>query len=217
MDQRLRTDRSYNLHLVSLPDCWWGSPGMPILEGVDYKPAGLIDWSAARSTATGKLVHFFVDDYRFEAVWNRPEDHLARLRSHDAVCTPDFSLYSDMPYPVQQWNVYRSRALGYWWQQQGLTVIPTLQWSTPMSYGFAFQGLPQHSTVAVSTIGCRHNDETMELWRAGMSYALETLHPARVIMYGAAIDGIDWGDTDLVRFDNPTIRRFEDGRKRIRI
>lgn len=44
-----------------------------------------------------KGVHFFVDDYRFENTYSKPERSINRLRQYKFVLTPDFSLYSDMP------------------------------------------------------------------------------------------------------------------------
>ncbi len=35
----------------------------------------------------------------------------------------------------------------------GVTVIPTVSWSTPDSYPFAFAGIATGSVVAVSTVG----------------------------------------------------------------
>ena len=48
--------------------------------------------------------------------------------------TPDFSLYRDWPVMLQQWNVYHSRWVGRFWQEHGLRIIPTVNWSTPDSY-----------------------------------------------------------------------------------
>ena len=38
-------------------------------------------------------VHFFMDDYRFETVWQRPFKALEALSPYQMVLTPDFSLY----------------------------------------------------------------------------------------------------------------------------
>ena len=40
----------------------------------------------------GAGLHFFLEDYRFEAVWNRPGQALKGLRPYGAILTPDFSL-----------------------------------------------------------------------------------------------------------------------------
>ena len=70
--------------------------------------------------------HFFIDDYHFERLWQRPGAYLDVLKPYICVLTPDFSLYMDMPDAMQQWNRYRSAALGWYWAQHGITVVPTL-------------------------------------------------------------------------------------------
>jgi hypothetical protein len=83
-------------------------------------------------------VHFFrfglhpnTMTYRFETVWTRPLKALEHLRKYRTLLTPDFSLYADWPLAVQQWNVYRNRWCGRYWQEAGFQIIPTVSWSTP--------------------------------------------------------------------------------------
>ncbi len=78
-------------------------------------------------------LHFWLDDYRFEAVWSRPFQTLAGLTDYGAVLTPDFSLYRDQPLAVQIWQTYRTRWLGAFWQAHALPVIPTVSWSNTKS------------------------------------------------------------------------------------
>ena len=119
-----------------------------------------------------------------------------------------FSLYADMPVPMQLWNVYRSRTLGRIWQSLGLTVVPTLQWSTPDVSTFSLAGLPSGGTVAVSTIGVRNDADATEMWRRGMQSALDVVQPSRVLHYGKPIfDG--WGTAQVVYYTNPVIARFD--------
>lgn len=54
----------------------------------------------AKDKAT-KGVHFYKDDYQFERFWNNPDKYIPLLQQFGAVCSPDFSLYSDMPLAVQ--------------------------------------------------------------------------------------------------------------------
>jgi hypothetical protein len=85
-------------------------------------------------------VHFFLDDYRYETVWSRPQRALEHLSKYRILLAPDFSLYADWPLAMQQWNVYRSRWCGRYWQELGFQVIPTVSWSTPESFDFCFEG-----------------------------------------------------------------------------
>lgn len=198
--ERLRTDKAYNLHLVNADDCS-GPYGMPTLRGVDHKPKDMIRFSYVKQQTEGfdKCVHFFIDDYQFERVWNKPEAYLSVLRRFDSVLTPEFSCYLDMPLPMQQWNEYRRRALGHYWQRHGLTVIPTVIWGHEDTYDFSFDGLPKHSTIAVNTNSCKSDDAGREMWDKGMAEALRRLEPSRVLLYGGST-GFDFGDVEVVEY-----------------
>ncbi len=200
--ERLKTDRAYNLDMVSRLDC--GRDGFPRLPKVDAKPAELQGFNYAKSTPSdqkrGKGCHFFVDDYQFERLWNSPARYLGVLRGYDCVLTPDFSLYMDMPDPMQEWNRYRSAALGYYWAQNGITVVPTLSWAQPSSYRFCFKGIPRHSTVATSTVGVAWDKDAQEVWHDGMREAMKRLEPSRVLLYGKNI-GFDFGDCEVVEYE----------------
>lgn len=64
----------------------------------------------AKDKAT-KGVHFYKDDYQFERFWNNPDKYIPLLQQFGAVCSPDFSLYSDMPLAVQLFMHYKKHWL----------------------------------------------------------------------------------------------------------
>lgn len=199
--ERLRTDGTYNLGICSRADC--GRDGFPKLPKADAKPAELQGFNFAKSTPSdrkrGKGCHFFIDDYQFERLWNSPSAYLGVLRGYDCVLTPDFSLYMDMPDPMQEWNRYRSAALGWYWAQHGITVVPTLSWAQPSSYRFCFKGIPKHSTVATSTVGVAKDKDAQKVWHDGIREAMKRLEPPRVLLYGKNI-GFDFGSCEVVEY-----------------
>jgi hypothetical protein len=97
-----------------------------ILAEVPATPQSWIGFNYAKSCKdpANKAVHFFVDDYQFNRLWTNPDAYLDMLRRFKAVCTPDFSTYTDFPKAVQIWNHYRKHWLGAYWQGNGITVIP---------------------------------------------------------------------------------------------
>ncbi|MGF1504107.1 MAG: DUF4417 domain-containing protein, partial [Anaerolineae bacterium] len=130
-------------------------------------------------------VHFFLDDYRFETVWSRPLKALEHLRTYRTLLTPDFSLYADWPLAVQQWNVYRNRWCGRYWQELGFQVIPTVSWSTPESFDFCFAGIPQGSVVAVSAVGVDLDDpQAQDMFLEGFTELTRCVMPSTVLSYG---------------------------------
>lgn len=151
-DRRDRVRRAYNLHLVD--GFTEREGGMPTLDAVEALSERLRAFtSCARCSDPKAGVHFFLDDYRFEAVWGDPLRYAPMLSRFACALTPDFSCYLDMPEPMQRWNVYRGRAVGRVWQDAGLRVVPTLTWGEPDTYAFCFEGLPRGSAVALSTVG----------------------------------------------------------------
>lgn len=99
----------------------------------------------------GKAVHFFLDDYQFERLWNYPKKYIDKLKRYVCVCTPDFSPMPDMPWAVQVFNHYRKHWVGRWLQENGVTVIPTIRASADeKSFRYCFDGEPKNSIVMYS-------------------------------------------------------------------
>lgn len=200
--ERLRTDDYYNLGMVNVSHC--DDEGMPRMRPCDEVPTGLLPFNYAKTAKPedkAKFLHFFKDDYQFERLWNRPEAYLELVRSFAGALSPDFSCYMDMPLPMVRWNEYRRRALGNYWQRNGVEVIPTLSWSTPKTYSFCFEGLPKGSTVAVSTVGVANDEVATKVFFDGMKAAMRMLSPSRVVQYGSDV-GFDYGGAEVVTFKN---------------
>lgn len=176
-DNRLRTAKFH--HLEMLHDVRLTDKGFAIIEATETIPDEICEFSGADvypNVLKKKAgIHFYLDDYRFERVWTNPSRYLETLKSFKCVIQPDFSLYLDMPRPIQEWNKYRSNLLAAWWQKQGVEVIPNLVWSDEESFEFCFEGIPKHSVVATTAVGCLRNKEAHKLWQEGFKEALDRL------------------------------------------
>jgi hypothetical protein len=174
-----------NTRALFASDNPWGIPTVP-----DHRfiPAQLVAYNArhAVTTAAGTdaAVHFFLDDYRFETVWSKPERGLSRCVSVGAALTPDFSLWPEMPLAVQLWQVYRSRWCGAWLAHHGVRVIPTVSWSTPDTFAFAFAGIPTGAVVAVSTVGTVRTQDARDGFTDGFTEMIRRVRPSTVLVYG---------------------------------
>lgn len=207
-DERLRTDRSYNLDIVNIDDCegYWE---LPIIQRESVVPDDLIGFNyVMNSDVSGYGVHFYIDDYQFERVWNDPDKYVPYLEKAQCVLMPDFSLYMDMPLPMKLWNVYRSRAMAHYWQRQGLKVIPSLIWADSKSYDYCFEGIPEGSIVAVSTVGVKNSEEAMKVWSDGMDEAVRRIKPTMVLLYGGNF-GYDFGNIPVREYDNHVTTRMK--------
>lgn len=206
-NERIRTVNSYNLQLYD-EERAVGKYQMPLIDKSQIIPNELIGFNYMKSTQNHNVgIHCFIDDYQFERLWNSPQLYIDDILKFDCILTPDFSLYMDMPLAMKIWNVYRSRLLGQFWQDCGMEVIPTVQWAEPATYEFCFDGIPQNSVVAVSTIGVKKG-ESLAIWNDGMHEMIKRLKPQTILVYGGKLD-FDYGSIDVRYFDNQVTERMK--------
>ena len=161
---------------------------IPDLEPV-YELPEIKEWIGFNYVLTdknpeGKAVHFFIDDYQFERIWNNPEKYVDKLRQYVCVATPDFSPYGDMPLIAQMWNHYRKHWVGKWLQERGVTVIPTIRSSTdPRSLEWFLDGEPEGGIVLISSMWTKQEDNSKA---SKEEYRLmkEKLKPCKTFVYG---------------------------------
>ena len=116
-----------------------------------------------------------------------------------------------MPMPMKIWNIYRSRAIGSFYQSKGIKVIPTISWAEKETFDFCFQGIPQGSIIAVSTIGVKDSETALQIWHDGMNEAINRIKPEAILCYGGKLD-YDFENTKVQYYDNEVTRRWKDGR-----
>lgn len=188
----MRTMKLMNMHICNGWDCknnMW-----PYIRPAYTIPKGLTHFEVASSWKhPDDFVHFCIDDYRFERVWAQPEMYVDILKRYSGAIAPDFSTYADMPYPMQMWNVYRSRALTQYWQKQGIEVIPLIQFSDESSFEWIFEGLPKHSVLATSSVGVYRNPKYREHFIKGMEVACRILRPHDLVWYGHVVNVETYG------------------------
>ena len=199
-DERERTNRAYNLDLIEeLTDDFWQ---MPVIENDDFIPDDLIGFNYAKSSENKKCgIHFYIDDYQFERVWNYPEKYVDVLKEYDCILSPDFSLYLDMPMPMKIWNIYRSRLVGQYYQSKGIKVIPTISWAEKETFKFCFKGIPKGSIVSISTIGVKQDKNALKIWRKGVDEMIKQIEPKAILVYGGELD-YDFKDIKVYYYDN---------------
>lgn len=207
-DSRFRTSDAYNLLDVDLNRCV-GKWQMPYIRKEMHVPKDVMSFNYMLNTDSfEKGIHFYIDDYQFERIWNDPYKYFERLAKFDCAFTPDFSLYTDMPLPMQMWNVFRSRLIGQMMQDNGVRVIPTLSWCMPNSFEFCFDGIEKGGVVSVSTIGVKKDKAAERIWVAGMNEAIRRLEPSHIVVYGGDI-GYEFG-CGVTYIENHNTERMKD-------
>lgn len=142
---------------------------------------------ALDSSLKGATLGFFVEDWRFRSVWEKPSTYAKFFRDcgFGGVCEPDFSCWRDASREEQKAAVFKMRMVGRVFQGVGLRVAPNLAWADEESFTFCFRGIPRHAPVVACE--CRtagQNDEDRGRFLAGLHEAVAQVEPKTVLVYG---------------------------------
>ncbi|MCI6068239.1 MAG: DUF4417 domain-containing protein [Galactobacillus timonensis] len=192
-----------------------GKYDIPIIQPVFEIPEGVEDWigfnyAMSEKEPEKKAVHFFVDDYQFERVWNRPDDYVDLLKRFKCVLAPDFSPYGDMPLAAQIWNHYRKHWCAAYWQSKGVNVIPTIRSSTDKrSLSFYLDGEPRGGVIAYSSMWAKEADEvTNDLFKSEWNKMIHILKPKTVIVYGNVLSFFRESKVNIIQIDKFSDKRW---------
>lgn len=193
-----------------------GEMEIPIIYPTSAVPNKLITFSKIlRTDDFDQWVCFYEDDGSFERIWRNPHKYLPILAKFNGVITPDFSLYRDMPLIMQIWNIFRSRALGHWFQENGLNVVVNIRWGDRRTHFFTCLGAPKNSTIAVGSVGCTKLLEDRKHFVEGLDYVVKKLKPRIIVVYGAAPDYIfekyKKQGIKILQFDSETAKAHKAG------
>ena len=172
---------------------------LPVYELPEIKEWIGFNYVLSDTNPEGKAVHFFLDDYQFERVWNNPDKYIDKLSRYVCVASPDFSPYGDMPLCLQIYNHYRKHWIGRYFQEHGITVVPTIRCSTdPRSMGWYLDGEPRKSIVLISSMWATTSEEMKEAFIEEYERMYKTLKPCKIFIYGKEIEGLK-GKTEYIQ------------------
>lgn len=160
-----------------------GGFGMPLIKNEDIVLSSQTKSFNNRNSDCVAL-HFFVDDYQFDRLWNSPERYINMFKNYQYICSPDYSLYLDYPKALQIYNTFKKQCLGAYYQAHGIKVVPTVSWSDEESYSWCFDGIEVGSCVACSSVGCMRDLEAKQRFINGFEKMIEVLQPKQILMVG---------------------------------
>lgn len=114
-----------------------------------------------------------------------------------------------MPLCLQMANTYMNRAIGVYFQNNGVKVIPNVRWGDERSYDFAFDGLEANGIYAVSTLGCIKRDEDKIRFIGGLREMVKRLNPKKILVHGTMpeyIFGEFYGQVKFINYESWTSR-----------
>ena len=145
-----------------------------------------------RAPTDREALSFFEFDSKFADVLIAPELFIETVRNFLVFVPPDNSLYRDQPLTTQIGNVYRSRAIGFYYQKRGANVYPLVRWGDERTYTdeilpepVSFMVVPKGSVVVISTYGCIRGSENKRHFQAGVECMVDFLRPQLVLVHGA--------------------------------
>lgn len=136
-------------------------------------------------------VNFYIDDVKFNRLWNNTDKYLEHLKCFHSVTMPDFSISTGergMPFALNIYNKYRNHALAWYLHMNGIKVVPSVPIADKDSYDWCFDGLPQNSILSVCTNGRVRAKASRIEFCDGFKVMCDKLHPARVIIVGRIPD-----------------------------
>ncbi len=170
-----------------------GDPGIPMLMKSDnvQVPKDILPFGKVNVCNNKRqYVHFYQHDKEFSRVLTATNRYLDVLKLYDGVITPDCTMMIGQSPCLQQANTYMNRAVGFYLQKNGISVIPNIRWSDESSFAYCFLGVHPGSMVSVSTHGCIETKRQKEMFRIGMEAMLEVLKPPIVLIHGYMPDEI---------------------------
>lgn len=182
----------------------YGADGWPAPAFVAPEPLHAWDallWARWGSGAPANVaLHCFVEDWRFETSWRRPELTVPPALLAGIVVAPDFSIAWTDPEPWAAHQVWRSRCVGEFWRRHGVMVIPVLQWGGPHTFAACARGIRRGSLVAVrgpsvawaKTPRGAVQPEEPERWVQGAQFLRSVLCPGAVLQFGNVLGADVW-------------------------
>ena len=161
--------------------------GFPVVKSSEnFSAKDLVPFNLCKSKKKedmDKAVHFFLDDYKFEQLWTRPVKYIELLKSYKGMISPTFSVWSNQPYALNLFNMYRSRWCTRFFQEFGVNVLVDVRWADESSYDYCFSGIEKHSPVIVNTVGTKML-ANRKMFIDGFEEMLRQIEPSKLYVYG---------------------------------
>lgn len=170
-----------------------GRYGFPQLSPQEYIPEGIIlpiNYLKSSTDRDQYWFHCFVDDRQFERSWKNFHKYVPIIMEAAGLICTDFSLYRDDDEEILIRNCLRNRTMAYAYQQLGQKVIPTAGFGGESTWDWCFDGLPEHSTLAITTNGILSDPEARRLFVGGLDALVHKKNPSNLVICGKYPDWI---------------------------
>lgn len=177
-----------------------GKHGFPQLQEekwIPEEPVASYNYLHSEEHPENSWYHCFCDDYQFARLWPNFYYYLPLLQRTKGFISTDFSLYRDYNDDALIWNCYRNRVMAYAIQKANVPMIPTAGFGPESTWEWCFDGLPKHSTVAITTNGTLRDPEARRLFAGGVEALVYTLRPYALVVCGKSPTWMDTKYPDI--------------------
>lgn len=166
-----------------------GKYGMPMLKPFNATPSKTVDFHRSKKLKDVKKLNlnFFVHDYMLNPVFLNPDKYMEHLKCFGSVCGFDFTIDVKSPLALQIYNKYRNHVLSWYFQNNGVKIIPKVD-LLPACSDWIYDGLPHESTLCCSTNGRAISKDAKKSFTDCFKEMESVLNPHRVIIVGTKFD-----------------------------
>ena len=89
------------------------------------------------------------------------------------------------------WNCTRNRILSYLLQKNGFNTVPVASWCFESDFKWCFDGLPQKSSIAITSNGCSSSKYAMEIFIKGIEALYDHTKFSNLIVCGRPVKELE--------------------------
>jgi hypothetical protein len=185
-----------------------GKYGMPKVAATQALPKSVISFTEIGSVHNRRehWVDHFVDDYHFNYAWNNLDNKIPIYKQFGGVIGFDWSLDKEFQPALNLWHCTKCRNADFYMQKNGIEVIPVASWLDEESFDWCLDGLPEESSIAVSTNGCLSDRKSLRCFLDGVKIVQDRLKPTQLVVCGEHLDELD-NYTNIFYYPNFSSRR----------
>jgi len=185
--------------------------GYPIIRSDDLEVTNLYPFDRINTKRPDKkyfdrTVHFYLNDYKFNCIWNNPMKYLNLLSKYNGCIMPDFSNYDDYPEALNIFQMYKRFWITAFLQDYGIKVIPSVRINSSTDLDQPeipeLQPISKYSTISISSVRMFNhaNKSVLPRFKAEVKKIIEVIEPKKIIWYGKIIDSIDFKNAEIQKF-----------------
>ena len=127
--------------------------------------------------------HCFTNEKPYQKYWYNFNRYIPYIQRAAGLISTDFSLYRQDDLETLIGNCYKNRVMAYAMQKINPNIIPTAGFAGENTWDWCFDGLPHHSTGAITT-NTLSDPEAKRLFVGGVDALVKTLSPFALVICG---------------------------------